>query len=358
MGSETKKQPTVMGFPMKYVALFLLIVQTVAAILLLRLSRTVQSDTRYISTTAVLAAEILKVIASFLLVMYESEWSFKRTCDTLKCEILGKPLDTLLIGVPSGLYVIQNNLIFVALSNINGALYQVTYQLKILTTAVLSVMILSKVLGARKWGALFLLTIGVALIQIPTETSWTPREGANQFVGICAVLAACVTSGFAGVFLEKMLKGGTSSIWVRNIQLATFGTILATVGVMGKDGNKIREGGFFQGYSMLVWAVICIQALGGLIVATVLKFADNILKCFGNAVAIVLSCLLSWLVLNDFIPNQFFAVGTCFVIAATYFYTVEGKPTISPRKKNIIEEINESLEEKGQELEGKKIVAV
>lgn len=40
---------------------------------------------------------------------------------------------------------VQNNLLFISLSNLSGAVYQVTYQLKILTTAVLSVVILGKV---------------------------------------------------------------------------------------------------------------------------------------------------------------------------------------------------------------------
>ena len=44
---------------------------------------------------------------------------------------------------------VQNNLLFIALSNLSGAVYQVTYQLKILTTAVLSVIILGKA-GLRR----------------------------------------------------------------------------------------------------------------------------------------------------------------------------------------------------------------
>ena len=34
-----------------------------------------------------------------------------------------------------------------------------------------------------------------------------------------AVLSACCSSGFAGVYFEKILKGTKASIWMRNIQL-------------------------------------------------------------------------------------------------------------------------------------------
>ena len=41
----------------------------------------------------------------------------------------------------------------------------------------------------------------------------------NQFIGLVAVLSACFSSGFAGVYFEKILKGTKQSIWLRNIQL-------------------------------------------------------------------------------------------------------------------------------------------
>jgi UDP-sugar transporter A1/2/3 len=38
-------------------------------------------------------------------------------------------------------------------------------------------------------------------------------------MGFGAVLMATLTSGFAGVYFEKILKTGPTSVWVRNIQL-------------------------------------------------------------------------------------------------------------------------------------------
>merc|ERR1712176_1361144 len=124
----------------------------------------------------------------------------------------------------------------------------------------------------------------------------------------------------AGVYLEKILKQSSASIWLRNIQLGTFGAIMGFIGCLGKDYIKIQEAGFVQGYNSLVWTVILLQAVGGLVVAAVLKYADNILKCFGNALSIVLSCMLSALLLKEFEPDSLFVLGTLLVLVATTLY--------------------------------------
>jgi UDP-sugar transporter A1/2/3 len=60
----------------------------------------------------------------------------------LKAEIVDKPLETAKLLVPSLLYVVQNNLLFVAVSNLDPGAYQVTSQLKTLVTALFAILIL------------------------------------------------------------------------------------------------------------------------------------------------------------------------------------------------------------------------
>ena len=48
----------------------------------------------------------------------------------------------------------------------------------------------------------------------------------NTWKGLLAVILACCTSGFSGVYFEKILKGSTVSLWVRNIQLGKFMHVL------------------------------------------------------------------------------------------------------------------------------------
>jgi UDP-sugar transporter A1/2/3 len=68
------------------------------------------------------------------------------------------------------LYVVQNSLQFVAVSNLPVATFQVTYQMKILTTAAFSALLLRRRLSSTKWASLFFLAMGVAIVQIQSST--------------------------------------------------------------------------------------------------------------------------------------------------------------------------------------------
>jgi solute carrier family 35 (UDP-sugar transporter), member A1/2/3 len=228
--------------------------------------------------------------------------------------------------VPAVLYTLQNNLQFVAASNLDAATFQVTYQCKILTTALFAVLMLGQSLSAKKWLALVILTAGVACVQIPSGSSTSPAVQGNFVVGTVAVAVACVCSGFAGVYFEKVLKNGqSSSIWIRNIQLSVGCLGIALVGAFVWDGQAIREHGFFQGYNPIVFATVCTQAAGGLIVAVVIKYADNILKGFATSLSIILSTVAS-IFIFDFVPTIYFLFGSILVFAATYLYSMPDAP--------------------------------
>jgi UDP-galactose transporter len=243
------------------------------------------------------------------------------------------------LAIPAVLYTLQNTLQYLAVSNLDAATFQVTYQLKILTTAIFSVLMLGTSLSPRKWISLLLLIVGVSIIQVPQHTAvpvvadtkvW-PRtleelrklgsiaaakltrsasyDGIeadraahathmNSRVGLIAVLIACALSGLAGVTFEKILKTSSSSknttLWVRNCQLSFWSLFPSLfIGVLWKDGDAISKTGFFAGYNWVVWMAIVFQAAGGVIVALVINYADNIAKNFATSVSIVLSCVAS-----------------------------------------------------------------
>jgi len=91
-----------------------------------------------------------------------------------------------------------------------------------------------------------------------------PNAHGNAVLGFLAVISAAFSSGFAGVYFEKMLKGTNIAVWVRNMELAFVGIIVGLVGVYLKDLDHVTEVGFLFGYNSVVWATISLQAFGGL----------------------------------------------------------------------------------------------
>jgi len=322
---------------MKWVSLFALVVQTSSVVLTMRYSKIVNKQTDdtttepknkdYLSSTAVVMAELLKLLTSFLLVLHGSDYNlgvYQRTIS----QGLGSVHEMKHVAIPAVLYVFQNNFLFLAISNLDAPTYQVSYQLKIFTTAILSAIILSKHLSLLKWTALIILFMGVSLVQIPKDVFTGEKDLATSFTqtsnfkGLLFILMACFTSAFAGVYFEKLLKTSKTSVWIRNIQLGLYGFVFGTIGSLYYDYDAIQKDGFFQGYNNLVWSVIALNAIGGLIVAAVIKYADNILKGFANAVAIISSTICSYYILNDSTNLDVkFALGASMVISATFLYT-------------------------------------
>ncbi|XP_076828748.1 solute carrier family 35 member A3b [Brachyhypopomus gauderio] len=318
----------------KYTSLGLLVLQTTTLVLTMRYSRTQEAEgPRYLASSAVVCAELLKIFACTLLIFNDNRFSVQALNRTLWDEIVCKPLETLKLTIPSGIYTLQNNLLYVALSHLDAATYQVTYQLKILTTALFSVSMLGMRLGSYQWLSLLILMTGVVLVQWPLEPTLSPAlvdlSAGTQFVGLVAVLVACLSSGFAGVYFEKILKETKQSVWIRNIQLGLFGLVFGLLGVFVYDGERVLKDGFLQGYNSITWTVVLLQALGGLVVAAVIKYADNILKGFATSISIILSSLISYFWLDDFVPTRLFFMGSVLVITATFLYGFNRKPIVS-----------------------------
>lgn len=302
---------------------------------------------RYLTSTAVVLSELLKCIICLFVHIRDQQNQYRYSqlptlspeadpasspsgygLKQLGTEIFGSKSGFFKLLIPAILYTLQNNLQFVAASNLDAATFQVTYQCKILTTAVFAVMMLGQTLSIKKWMALVILTAGVACVQIPSSTVTTTQHQGNYMVGILAVGIACVCSGFSGVYFERVLKSSQhTSIWIRNIQLSVGCLGIAVAGALVWDGQAIRQHGFFRGYNPIVVATICTQAAGGLIVAMVIKYADNILKGFATSLSIILSTVAS-IFLFDFVPTIYFLFGSILVFAATYLYSIPDPPKV------------------------------
>ncbi|KAF8163664.1 nucleotide-sugar transporter-domain-containing protein, partial [Crassisporium funariophilum] len=334
------QQPTICGMPLKYVSLVTLAVQNAALSIVMHYSRvSIPPALAYSPASAVLLNELLKGAISFIIALARSPPSLFDTIylwAVAFADLCGEVFspDCWKLSIPAILYVVQNSLQFVAISNLPVASFQVTYQMKILTTAAFSVVLLRKKLTPTKWLSLFFLAIGVGIVQIQTSGSSTPRPSAvgsahefhvhvmSPLKGFGAVTAACFTSGLAGVYFEMVLKGSKADLWVRNVQLSLFSLIPALLPILLKSPPPNSQGFFldlFRHFGAWAWATVGIQVIGGLVTAVVIKYSDNILKGFATSLSIVLS-FLSSVALFDFTITPSFIIGASTVLGATWMY--------------------------------------
>jgi len=297
----------------------------VGLVLLMRYSRTHVDGELYLASTAVFMMEVMKFFLCLGVVFYQSGSSLTALRTEIYNHVWASPNEMLKLCVPSFLYTVQNNLLYLALTNLDAATYQILYQLKILTTAIFSATMLGRPFSTTKWASLIVLTCGVAVVQVSgsSDHAASEDENRNRLVGLVAVLSAACTSGFSGVYFEKILKGSDVSLWIRNIQMGLPSVMIALLTVVLEDSAEVSRKGFFVGYSPVVVSVIIVQAVGGLIVAVVVKYADNVLKVFASSFSILLSCIISAFAF-DFRPNFLFLVGAFLVILSTAMYS---KPT-------------------------------
>lgn len=291
----------------------------------LRYTRIIISTEMYFSTTAVCSTEVIKMFLSLGMLAKETG-TLGRMKTSLVEHVFHSPRELLKLSIPSVVYAIQNNMAFIALSNLDAAVYQVTYQLKIPCTALCTVLMLNRSLSRLQWFSVFLLCGGVTLVQ------WKPAEATkvqveqNPFLGFVAIAVAVLCSGFAGVYFEKVLKSSDTSLWVRNIQMYLSGIVITLIGVYITDGPQVIEKGFFFGYTPWVCFVVLLASVGGLYTSVVVKYTDNIMKGFSAAAAIVLSTVAS-VTLFGLQITVTFATGAILVCVSIYLYGLPKQDT-------------------------------
>lgn len=315
----------------KALLLVMMVVQNSSTVLVGRHTRSsVAQEDLYSVNHLILTCELLKLILSCVL-----EWKGTngQLMSSVQLHILDRPKDALKILVPALLYLLQNSLLYVALSNLTAPIFQVTYQGKLVTTAVVSVIMLQRKYSFQQWVCLVGLSLGVAIVVLGEKGGSKENEengSQNLFVGLVSVTTACFSSALAGVYFEYVVKkpsaaGQTApspSLWMRNMQLAFFSVCIALgQGIFQKaDADAPADQGYFHGFTGWVWVLVWLQAGGGLLVAAVIKYADNVLKGMATGVSVVTSTACSTVLFGTPLTGQF-SIGAVMILISVYGFS-------------------------------------
>jgi UDP-sugar transporter A1/2/3 len=299
------------------VALACFVVQHGLGALLVRYTKTRLED-EYDSSVAVFLQEVaVKLPLSFLLLAVEKRGVSNAASHVLD-DAQANPKTWLKTSFIAVVYTAQMNLIYIGYENIESAIGQCVYQSKLFFTAVLTRLILRRVLEWNQWVSIFILMTGVIIVQTDGKDT-TGKAGQNPLLGGFSLLGAATCSALASVYFESVLKTARvedqPSLWLLNIQLAFYGGLTALVGVVAQGTNS-----WMDGISWLVWVSIVWQAAGGLVVALTIKYADNLMRCFAQGLSLVLVTVVSSVFLQ-FKIHGVFLLGAVLVVFSLFLYT-------------------------------------
>ncbi|GMR57205.1 hypothetical protein PMAYCL1PPCAC_27400, partial [Pristionchus mayeri] len=287
--------------------------------LMVRYTRDRENDEAFFTTVNVLVMEIMKLAACSFLLIREHKSILKFLTD-VKDAIWGDPVETAKqVCFPAVIYTLQNNLYYIALSHLDATTFCILYQLKIFTTALLMRVLLNRRLSSQQWFALCLLVVGAA------DVEWSSSGGrseaaSNDLVGLLAVGSMCFTSAIAGVYLERVLKGSTVSVWMQNIRISLIGLPVSILSMCYYEWSDIQRDGAFRGWDHWVLIMTATNSLGGLLISMVIKYADNILKAYAQSMAIVGAVVGSWFIFA-LVPSVFFMLGAIMVMLSIVIYS-------------------------------------
>ncbi|CAH8657519.1 unnamed protein product [Dicrocoelium dendriticum] len=234
--------------------------------------------------------------------------------------------------VPAVLYAVNNNLGMYLQLEMDPATYQVLGNFKILSTATLFRLIIKRPISTIQWFSLLLLLIaGFAhsYANLFTKNSFVSSTFVDVVhtmhittLGIILISIYCTISGLSGVYTEYVMKQRAQmNIHLQNALLYIFGVLVNTV-MYFYDVHRAYESDFWnltKGFSIWTWLLIVTQAICGIFMGFVMKFATNITRLFIISSAMIVTTFMAMLVFGLRL-DALYIVSFLLVTLALYLY--------------------------------------
>lgn len=291
-----------------------------------RLSQNGSGGYDYIVMTAVLCAEMLKFVVSFVYYV-ACVPPQRRTHDALRAREIAA------FGVPAAIYALNNALVFVIVSEIRPTTFQILSAFKTVFTLILFRLVLKRVPTNNQYVAVLLLAAGAAVSRLNTveycgDAASGEGDGSDDgALGAFLTLVSCLASSLGGIANEALLKkdAGLHALSLQNLLLYAFGVAVNAIALVIRDGRDLASYGFFSNYTWSTLLVVATNALTGLCISAVLKYGSNILRVFAHTGAMLLSMVFE-VVLFGLAASPELILAACIVAGSAAIYNNDPAP--------------------------------
>ena len=196
--------------------------------------------------------------------------------------------------VPAGLYAVQNWCSLTAYQTLDGLTYNVLNQTKTLSAAFFCYLLLGRRQSPIQIFALLLLLLAALIMEdmfVGGTISFAVHEPHHWTHGVVPVLTASLLSGLAGAWSQKNLQDRDPYFFSLELSVASL-CLLSLSLLVSPDGQVLREQGH-RGWTWSTLIPIGTNAVGGILVGLVTKYAGSVRKGFALILGIGLSGALS-----------------------------------------------------------------
>lgn len=242
--------------------------------------------------------------------------------------------------VPASLYCVQNMASLLAYQNLDALTYNVLNQTKTLSAALCCYLVMGRTQSSAQVFSLLLLLVSALVMEgvVPLDRllsvlgkSWLDSDAAGPVhdrqwearhwtYGVVPVLLASFISGLAGALTQKNLQAvtGGRNAYFFSMELCLGSVMLLTISLaVSRDGERIREYGFWHEWTWYTLIPIVTNSVGGIVVGLVTKYAGSVRKGFALIFGILLSGVIQAYVENERVSTAHVAGGA---LAAVSLY--------------------------------------
>jgi UDP-sugar transporter A1/2/3 len=264
-------------------------------------------------SSVLIAINLSKILlASFMLVRESAEVRNKITTSwTLLNSVKAA-------AIPSSLYAVQNLLMLCGSGWLDSMTVNLLNQTKTLSAAFFLYMIMDQRQSQIQLIALFLLFLAAVLLTC--EGFFNPLDyldiqrfsidglmnltsGSSLYVlGLLSVAGASFISGLSTALTQREFSIGRHSIQY-SLELAVCESVVLIVSdVVKGTGRQLLDGNLFKHWSWWMMIPVILNAVGGIVVGLVTKYAGAVTKGFALIVGIIVTGVVEALFLEDGTP--------------------------------------------------------
>lgn len=255
-----------------------------------RASATESGGLPYDSSAAVLVAEVVKLSVS-------AAWVLVFDRDKLASPSRRWLWQSADLSIVAGLFALQNQLNFLVIAELGSGLFMILGNLKIVFTCIFMTTLLGKRFARLQWLAVFLLTCSAVVVKVPLFIKGSVPN--STVVGLGLLLVATVSSGLAAVKNELIVKGlgahdgekdgEPMPFMLQNFVLYTWGVAINGLSWLAWGKHAF----LFQGFNAACWVSVGCLVTFGLACAIMLKYLDNVVRCFSGVAQVLFTVVLS-----------------------------------------------------------------